>query len=48
MTLNLSLKALEMKTIEYIKLSRNLTLKVPITTAAEDIHKYFFIDFQRK
>ena len=25
-----------------------LTLKVPVTTAADDIHKYFFIVFQRK
>ena len=25
-----------------------LTLKVPITTAADNIHKYFFIIFQRK
>ena len=25
-----------------------LSLKVPITTAADDIHKYFFIVFQRK
>ena len=25
-----------------------LTLKVPITTAVDDIHKYFFIIFQRK
>ena len=25
-----------------------LTLKVPVTTAADDIHKYHFIDFQRK
>ena len=25
-----------------------LTLKAPITTAADDIHKYFFIVFQRK
>ena len=25
-----------------------LTLKVPIMTAADDIHKYFFIIFQRK
>ena len=25
-----------------------LTLKVPITTAADDIHKYFFIVFQKK
>ena len=25
-----------------------LTLKAPITTAAEDIHKFFFIVFQRK
>ena len=24
------------------------TLKAPITTAADDIHKYFFIVFQRK
>ena len=27
---------------------RILTLKAPITTAADDIHKYFFIVFQRK
>ena len=26
----------------------NLTLKVPIMTAADDIHKKFFIVFQRK
>ena len=26
----------------------NLTLKAPITTAADDIYKYFFIVFQRK
>ena len=25
-----------------------LTLKVPITIAGDDIHKYFFIVFQRK
>ena len=25
-----------------------LTLEAPITTAADDIHKYFFIVFQRK
>ena len=25
-----------------------LTLKSPITTAADNIHKYFFIVFQRK
>ena len=25
-----------------------LTPKAPITTAADDIHKYFFIVFQRK
>ena len=25
-----------------------LTFKAPITTAADDIHKYFFIVFQRK
>ena len=27
---------------------RNLTLKVPITTAADDIHKYFFHWFSEK
>ena len=27
---------------------RDLTLKVPITTAADNINKYFFIVFQRK
>ena len=26
----------------------NLTLKAPITTAADDIYKYFIIIFQRK
>ena len=26
----------------------DLTLKAPFTTAADDIHKYFFIAFQRK
>ena len=26
----------------------SLTLKVPITTASDDIYKYFFIVFQRK
>ena len=30
------------------KVQHLLTLKVPITTAADDIHKYFFIVFQRK
>ena len=25
-----------------------LTFKAPVTTTAEDIHKYFFIVFQRK
>ena len=25
-----------------------LTLKAPIKTAADDIHKYFFLAFQRK
>ena len=25
-----------------------LTLKTPITTAADDFHKYFFVAFQRK
>ena len=28
--------------------SKQLTLKALITTAADDIHKYFFIVFQRK
>ena len=27
---------------------QGLTLKAPITTAADDIHKYFFIDFFRE
>ena len=27
---------------------RYLTLKAPVTTAADDIHKYFFIVFQGK
>ena len=27
---------------------RHLGLKVPITTGADDIHKYFFIVLQRK
>ena len=32
-----------------IKLTgQSLTLKVPITTAADDIYKYLFIIFQRK
>ena len=26
----------------------SITLKAPITTAADDIHKYFLIVFQRK
>ena len=36
--------------ISFVKFSdlALLTLKVPITPAAEDIHKYFFIVFQRK
>ena len=29
-------------------ITRSLTLKGPITTAADNIHKYFFIVFQRK
>ena len=29
-------------------LTQGLTLKAPITTAADDIHKYIFIIFQRK
>ena len=29
-------------------LIHSLTLKAPITTAVDDIHKYFFIVFQRK
>ena len=28
--------------------TNDLTHKAPITTAADDIHKYFFIVFQRK
>ena len=28
--------------------SKSLTLKAPITTVADDIHKYFFIVFQEK
>ena len=28
--------------------SRGLTLKAPVTSAADDIHKYFSIVFQRK
>ena len=27
---------------------RTFTLKAPMTTAADDTHKYFFIVFQRK
>ena len=36
--------------ISFVKFSdlALLTLKAPITTAADDIHKYFFIVFQRK
>ena len=33
---------------EHVHITNHLTLKVPITTAADDIHKYFFIVFQRK
>ena len=29
-------------------MSEKLTLKAPIKTAADDIHNYFFIVFQRK
>ena len=32
----------------FIKVILMLTLKAPVTTAADDIHKYFFIVFQRK
>ena len=32
----------------YIFAYSYLTLKAPITTAADDIYKYFFIVFQRK
>ena len=31
-----------------VKVSLTLTLKAPVTTVADDIHKYFFIVFQRK
>ena len=30
------------------QICQNLTLKAPVMTAADDIHKYFFIVFQRK
>ena len=29
-----------------VNAGKTLTLKVPITTAADDIHKYFFIFFR--
>ena len=32
----------------YIYCSSGLTLKAPVTIAADDIHKYFFNVFQRK
>ena len=35
--------------ISYLEfLANSLTLKVPITTAADDIHKSFSVVFQRK
>ena len=34
--------------VETIGIIALLSLKAPITTAADDIHKYFFIVFQRK
>ena len=37
-----------LKKIFVIRATGNLTLKAPITTAAEDIHKYFFIVFPGK
>ena len=33
---------------ELSSLGQEPTFKAPITTAADDIHKYFFIGFQRK
>ena len=32
----------------YSNVPMSLSLKAPITTAADDIYKYFFIVFQRK
>ena len=32
----------------FISYQASLILKAPVTTAADDIHKYFFIVFQRK
>ena len=37
---------LDVKLVYYV--SFHLNLKVPITTAADDIYKYFIIVFQRK
>ena len=34
--------------MEHLQFYVLLTLKEPITTAADDIYKYFFIVFQRK
>ena len=31
-----------------LKVNVNLSLKAPLMTAADDIHNYFFIVFQRK
>ena len=42
----LLLVAGEIKIIKNVH--NSLTLKKPVTTAADDIHKYFFIVFQRK
>ena len=40
---------LEFSALGFIGTSFNsFTLKAPITTAADDSHKYFFIVFQRK
>ena len=36
------------KPMDFVTQQQNLTLKAAITTAADDIHKYSFIDFQRK
>ena len=40
----------EIKTVQLLllKVPFHVTLKAPITTGADDIHKYFFIVLQRK
>ena len=45
------IKEAKMKMAEFVPLQVclfSLTLKVPITTAADDIYKYFYIVYQRK